>query len=117
MTSSTFARPPTLLAPTEGLHVTHAVSLSFAASSYLLATAIFLVPLGRRADIYGRKLVFTLGVIAFCTLSIFASLARGSVRSDRARVRAPRSRTRGSAGVELLRRDGGVDDVPRGRGA
>ncbi|WP_337589755.1 MFS transporter [Methanoculleus bourgensis] len=42
-----------------------AVSLSFVASSYLLGTAMFIVPFGRFADIYGRKLVFTLGVVVF----------------------------------------------------
>lgn len=52
-----------------------AVSLSLVASSYLLATAIFLVPLGRCADIYGRKLVFTIGVVVFTASALLSALA------------------------------------------
>ncbi|WP_292364154.1 MULTISPECIES: MFS transporter [unclassified Methanoculleus] len=52
-----------------------AVSLSFVASSYLLATAIFLVPLGRCADIYGRKRIFTLGVVVFTASALLSALA------------------------------------------
>lgn len=86
-----------------------AVSLSLVASSYLLGTAIFLVPFGRISNIYGRRPVFTIGVAAIftgvallavlnvrflasnraftfsnpaalCTGSTFASLASDSVR-------------------------------------
>lgn len=35
-----------------------ALSLSWVASSFILAAAITLVPLGRLADIYGRKRIF-----------------------------------------------------------
>lgn len=49
-----------------------AILLSWVATSYLLAAAVFLVPFGRIADIYGRKLIFTWG-IAFFTLSSFLS--------------------------------------------
>jgi len=52
-----------------------AVSLSLVASSYLLATASFLVPLGRCADIYGRKLVFTLDVVVFTASALLSALA------------------------------------------
>ncbi|NLA37879.1 MAG: MFS transporter [Methanomicrobiales archaeon] len=52
-----------------------AVSLSLVASSYLLATAMFLVPFGRYADIYGRKRIFTLGVIIFTVSALLAALA------------------------------------------
>ncbi len=52
-----------------------AVSLSLVASSYLLATAIFLVPLGRCADIYGRKWIFTLGIIVFTVSALLSALA------------------------------------------
>ena len=37
-----------------------AVLLNWAATSYLLSTAMFLVPLGKIADIYARKRVFAL---------------------------------------------------------
>lgn len=47
-----------------------AVLLSWVASSYLISTAVFLVPLGRIADIHGRKKVFTIG-IALITISSF----------------------------------------------
>ena len=52
-----------------------AVSLSFVASSYLLGTAMFIVPFGRFADIYGRKLVFTLGVVVFTASALLSALA------------------------------------------
>ncbi|MGI6577616.1 MAG: MFS transporter [Eubacteriales bacterium] len=52
-----------------------AISLSLVASSYLLATAMFLVPFGRYADIYGRKRIFTLGVIIFTVSALLAALA------------------------------------------
>ncbi len=56
-----------------------AVTLSWIATSYLLATAVFLVPMGRIGDIYGRKKVFAWGLCVF-TLSAFLSAFVGSVR-------------------------------------
>ena len=50
----------------------NAVLLSWVATSYLLAAAVFLVPFGRLADIYGRKKIFAYGVLIF-TLSSFLS--------------------------------------------
>jgi len=47
-----------------------AVSLTWIPTSYLLASAVFLVPLGKIADINGRKRVFVLGVTIF-TISSF----------------------------------------------
>ena len=52
-----------------------AVLLSWVATSYLLATAVFLVPIGKIADIYGRKKIFTSGLILFVTSSCFLALA------------------------------------------
>jgi len=46
-----------------------AISLGWVATAYLLASAMFLVPLGRVADIYGRKKLFTLGVLIFTAAS------------------------------------------------
>ncbi len=40
-----------------------AILLSWVSSSYLLAAAIFLVPFGRIADIYGRKKIFKYGIL------------------------------------------------------
>lgn len=44
--------------------------LNWVATSFLLSAAVFLVPLGRVADIYGRSRVFILGLIIY-TLSSF----------------------------------------------
>ncbi|MDD4753209.1 MAG: MFS transporter [Desulfitobacteriaceae bacterium] len=49
--------------------------LSWVASSYLLASAAFLVPFGRLADIVGRKKVFILGISIFTISSILCGLA------------------------------------------
>jgi EmrB/QacA subfamily drug resistance transporter len=51
----------------------NAVELSWIATSYLLATAVCLVPIGRIADIHGRRRVFILGLIVF-TFSNFLTL-------------------------------------------
>jgi len=42
-----------------------AVTLSWVRTAYLLAAAVFLVPFGKIADIYGRKRIFTYGAILF----------------------------------------------------
>jgi EmrB/QacA subfamily drug resistance transporter len=47
-----------------------AVSLGWVSTAYLLASAVFLVPFGRIADIYGRKKIFSLGLIIFTTASL-----------------------------------------------
>jgi EmrB/QacA subfamily drug resistance transporter len=52
-----------------------AVTLSWIATSYLLAAAAFLVPLGRVADIYGRKKVYTLGMSLFTVAGLLCSLS------------------------------------------
>ncbi len=48
----------------------NAVILAWIPTAYLLAAAIFLVPFGRIADIYGRKKVFLYGMILY-TISCF----------------------------------------------
>jgi len=40
-----------------------AVSLGWVSTAYLLASAMFLVPIGRIADIYGRKKLFITGIL------------------------------------------------------
>lgn len=52
-----------------------AVMLSWVATSYLLAAAAFLVPLGRVADIWGRKKVFILGMGVFAVASTLCAVA------------------------------------------
>jgi EmrB/QacA subfamily drug resistance transporter len=49
-----------------------AVVLSWVATSYLLAIAVFLVPFGKVADIYGRKKIFTLGLVLYTSSSLLA---------------------------------------------
>jgi len=46
-----------------------AILLSWVTTSYLLSSAMFLVPFGKIADIYGRKKIFTYGVLIFTLAS------------------------------------------------
>jgi len=60
-----------LALPTMGADLqANAISLSWVISSFMLSSAIFLLPFGRLADIIGRKKVFTAGILLF-TLSTF----------------------------------------------
>ena len=52
-----------------------AVTLGWVATAYILAAAVFLVPLGRLADIRGRKKIFLLGVSLFTVASVLAAMA------------------------------------------
>jgi EmrB/QacA subfamily drug resistance transporter len=52
-----------------------AVMLGWIATAYLLSSATFLVPFGRIADIYGRKKIFTCGIVIFTLSSLFAGMA------------------------------------------
>jgi EmrB/QacA subfamily drug resistance transporter len=47
-----------------------AIGLGWIASSFILSSAIFLLPFGRLADIIGRKKIFSAGIILF-TISTF----------------------------------------------
>jgi EmrB/QacA subfamily drug resistance transporter len=51
-----------------------AVALSWIATAYLLATAVFIVPFGRIADIHGRKKVFLAGISVFTVASLAMTL-------------------------------------------
>jgi EmrB/QacA subfamily drug resistance transporter len=53
----------------------NAVALSWVATAYLLAAAAFLVPFGRTADIYGRKMIFRLGIIIDAIASIICAIS------------------------------------------
>lgn len=55
-----------------------AVLLSWVATVYLLAAAVFLVPFGRIADIYGRKKVFTYGMLIYTVSSFFSGVSPSS---------------------------------------
>lgn len=52
-----------------------AILLSWVATSYLLSTAVFLVPFGRIADIYGRKKVFVCGLSIFTVSSLLVAVS------------------------------------------
>uniref|UniRef100_A0A7V0Z3N1 MFS transporter n=1 Tax=candidate division WOR-3 bacterium TaxID=2052148 RepID=A0A7V0Z3N1_UNCW3 len=54
----------------------NALLLSWVPTSYLLAAAMCLVPIGRIADIIGRQKVFFYGVIIFGIFSFLCSMAR-----------------------------------------
>ncbi len=54
-----------------------AVLLSWVSISFLLGAAMFLVPFGRIADLYGRKKVFTCGIMAYTISALLSGLAAG----------------------------------------
>jgi EmrB/QacA subfamily drug resistance transporter len=55
-----------------------AVVLNWVATSFLLASAIFLVPFGRLADMFGRKRIFTYGILIYTAASLLAPIARSA---------------------------------------
>ncbi len=58
-----------------------AVMISWVAMSYLLASAAFMVPFGRLADICGRKKIYLTGIFLFTLSSVFcaSSVSIGSL--------------------------------------
>lgn len=58
----------------------NAVNLGWVVSSYILSTAIFLMPFGKLGDIIGRKKVFSYGILLF-TVSTFLILFSHSILS------------------------------------
>ena len=56
-----------------------AVLLSWVTASYLLATAMFLVPFGRIADIYGRKRIFLYGILIYTVSCLLLAISPSSV--------------------------------------
>ena len=55
------------------------VTLGWVSTAYLLAAAVFLVPFGRLADIFGRKLIFRTGVLIDAVASILCATAGSGV--------------------------------------
>jgi EmrB/QacA subfamily drug resistance transporter len=53
----------------------NAILLSWVPTSYILAAAVFLVPFGRLADIYGRKKIFTCGIFIYTASSFFTAIS------------------------------------------
>jgi MFS family permease len=58
----------------------NAISLGWVISSFILTSAIFLLPFGRLGDIIGRKKIFTLGILLF-TISTFLIIFTHSIIS------------------------------------
>jgi EmrB/QacA subfamily drug resistance transporter len=52
-----------------------AVTLSWITTIYLLTAAMFLVPLGRVADITGRRRIFLLGMLGYTAVSLLCAIA------------------------------------------
>jgi len=58
----------------------NAISLGWVISSFILSSAIFLLPFGRLADIIGRKKIFSIGILLF-TISTFLIIFAWSITS------------------------------------
>jgi EmrB/QacA subfamily drug resistance transporter len=56
-----------------------AIALSWVATSYLLSAAIFLIPFGKLADIYGRKRIFLLGIATYSLFSLLVVLSNSGL--------------------------------------
>ncbi|MCK9151209.1 MFS transporter [Methanobacterium alcaliphilum] len=55
------------------------VWLSWIPTAFILANAAFILPFGRLGDIYGRKKIFTSGVIIFALASLMAALSPSGI--------------------------------------
>jgi EmrB/QacA subfamily drug resistance transporter len=63
-----------------------AITLSWIATAYLLSSATLLVPFGRIADIYGRKRIFTFGIVILTLSSLFSGMANSATMLIACRV-------------------------------
>ena len=52
-----------------------AILLNWVTTSYLLTSAMFLVPFGKIADIYGRRKIFTYGILLFTLSSLGSAIS------------------------------------------
>jgi len=64
----------------------NAILLSWIATSYLLAAAMFLVPFGKIADIFGRKKVFAWGIAIYTVASLLTAISANSFQLIASRV-------------------------------
>lgn len=55
-----------------------AVILSWVAASYLLSSAMFLLPLGRAADLWGKRKILLAGLLVFTIGTLMAAFAPGT---------------------------------------
>lgn len=53
--------------------------LGWVATAYLLATAAFVIPFGKAGDIYGRKKVFTCGIVVYSLTSLLCAIAPSAI--------------------------------------
>jgi EmrB/QacA subfamily drug resistance transporter len=75
--------------PTIGQQLSmNAILLGWVSTAYLLAAAMFLVPLGRIADIYGRKKIFTIGIFIYAAASGLSSMSNSAAMLISAQVLA-----------------------------
>jgi len=63
-----------------------AISLGWVATAYLLAAAMFLVPFGRLADIYGRKRIFAYGILTYTAAACLSAISTSAVMLIASRV-------------------------------
>ena len=56
-----------------------AVLLAWVPTSYLLSATVFLLPFGRIADIYGRKKIFTYGIIIYTISSLLSATSTSAI--------------------------------------
>jgi len=56
-----------------------AITLSWIRTAYLLAAAMFLVPLSKVADIHGRKKVFVVGMVVFSLAALLIGLSTSTL--------------------------------------
>jgi EmrB/QacA subfamily drug resistance transporter len=63
-----------------------AVLLSWVQTSYLLAAAMFLLPMGKFADIHGRKRVFAYGIVMYTVASLSCGIATSATMLISSRV-------------------------------
>lgn len=64
----------------------NAILLSWIATSYLLAAAMFLVPFGKIADIYGRKKIFTWGIVIYTIASFLTAISTSAFQLISSRI-------------------------------
>ncbi|MEF3255833.1 MAG: MFS transporter [Deferribacterales bacterium] len=57
----------------------NAIMMGWIATSYLLATSIFLVPMGKLADIKGKKKIFLYGIAIFTLSSFLCGIAHSAI--------------------------------------
>ena len=56
-----------------------AVLLAWIATSYLLSATVFLLPFGRIGDIYGRKKIFTYGILIYTISALLSALSTSAI--------------------------------------